>query len=103
MTASRMYRVQNGTLLPLDLQAVSPTIAEPRQITVREAMAQVAAAIVQDAPQRPTDDAEARQTGWERDRAYRALQQAEQRLEMLGRPDMAREVRTIRARLALGR
>jgi hypothetical protein len=57
----------------------------------------------QDAPQRPTDDAEARQTGWERDRAYRALQQAEQRLEMLGRPDMAREVRTIRARLALGR
>ena len=86
MTASRMYRVQNGTLLPLDLQAVSPTMVP-----------------AQNAPQRPTDDAEARQTGWERDRAYRALQQAEQRLEMLGRPDMAREVRMIRARLALGR
>jgi uncharacterized membrane protein len=98
-----MYRVQNGTLLPLDLQAVSPTIAEPRQITACEVMAQVAAAIVQDAPQRPTDDAEARQTQYEYEKAYRALHQAEERLEMYGRPDMAREVRTIRARLALGR
>ena len=77
MTAFRMYRVQNGTLLPL-----VPT---------------------QDAPQPSTETQDARQTGWERDRAYRALQQAEERLEMYGRPDMAREVRTIRARLALGR
>ena len=86
MTASRMYRVQNGTLLPLDLQAVSPTMVP-----------------AQNAPQRPTDDAEARQTQYEYQKAYRALHQAEERLEMFGRPDMAREVRTIRSRLALGR
>ena len=86
MTASRMYRVQNGTLLPLDLQAVSPTMVP-----------------AQNAPQRPTDDAEARQTQYEYQKAYRALHQAEERLEMYGRPDMAREVRTIRSRLALGR
>jgi hypothetical protein len=58
---------------------------------------------LQDAPQRPTDDAEARQTQYEYQKAYRALHQAEERLEMYGRPDMAREVRTIRSRLALGR
>ena len=58
---------------------------------------------LQDAPQRPTDDAEARQTQYEYQKAYRALHQAEERLEMFGRPDMAREVRTIRSRLALGR
>jgi hypothetical protein len=81
-----MYRVQNGTLLPLDLQAVSPTMVPAQNV-----------------PQRPTDDAEARQTQYEYQKAYRALHQAEERLEMYGRPDMAREVRTIRARLALGR
>ena len=86
MTASRMYRVQNGTLLPLDLQAVSPTMVPAQNV-----------------PQRPTDDAEARQTQYEYQKAYRALHQAEERLEMYGRPDMAREVRTIRSRLALGR
>ena len=86
MTASRMYRVQNGTLLPLDLQAVSPTMVP-----------------AQNAPQRPTDDAEARQTQYEYEKAYRALHQAEERLEMLGCPDMAREVRMVRSRLALGR
>jgi hypothetical protein len=58
---------------------------------------------LQNAPQRPTDDAEARQTQYEYQKAYRALHQAEERLEMYGRPDMAREVRTIRSRLALGR
>ena len=58
---------------------------------------------LQDAPQRPTDDAEARQTQYEYQKAYRALHQAEERLEMFGRPDMAREVRTIRSLLALGR
>ena len=58
---------------------------------------------LQDAPQRPTDDAEARQTQYEYQKAYRALHQAEERLELLGRNDMAREVRLIRARLALGR
>ena len=86
MTASRMYRVQNGTLLPLDLQAVSPTMVPAQNV-----------------PQRPTDDAEARQTQYEYEKAYRALHQAEERLEMLGRPDMAREVRMVRSRLALGR
>ena len=58
---------------------------------------------LQNAPQRPTDDAEARQTQYEYQKAYRALHQAEERLEMFGRPDMARDVRTIRSRLALGR
>jgi hypothetical protein len=43
------------------------------------------------------------QTQYEYQKAYRALHQAEERLEMYGRPDMAREVRTIRSRLALGR
>ena len=64
---------------------------------------QVPPMIAQNVPQRPTDDAEARQTQYEYQKAYRALHQAEERLEMFGRPDMAREVRTIRSRLALGR
>lgn len=81
MTASRMFRVQDGTLVPLDLEAIPATVV----------------------PQAPTDNADARQTGWERDRAYRALHQAEERLEMAGRSDMAREVRMIRSRFVLGR
>ena len=56
-----------------------------------------------DALQGSRADAEARQTQHERERAYRALQQAEERLEMFGRNDMAIEVRKIRARLAMGR
>jgi hypothetical protein len=57
----------------------------------------------QDAPTPSQTAQDAIQTQFEYQKAYRALHQAEERLEMLGRPDMAREVRTIRARLALGR
>ena len=58
---------------------------------------------VQDAPTPSQTAQDAIQTQFEYQKAYRALHQAEERLEMYGRPDMAREVRTIRARLALGR
>jgi hypothetical protein len=47
--------------------------------------------------------AEAPQTQQERERANRSLCQAEERLTAAGRADMAREVRVIRSRLALGR
>lgn len=47
--------------------------------------------------------AEAPQTQQERERANRSLFQAEERLTAAGRADMAREVRVIRSRLALGR
>ena len=57
----------------------------------------------QDAPTPSQTAQDAIQTQFEYQKAYRALHQAEERLEMYGRPDMAREVRTIRARLALGR
>jgi hypothetical protein len=52
-------------------------------------------------PARTAQDA--LQTQYEYERAYRALHQAEERLEMYGRADLAREVRTIRARMVLQR
>jgi hypothetical protein len=45
------------------------------------------------------EEAIERQVGWERNRALAALREAEQRLEMAGRSDLAAEVRAVRAKL----